>query len=416
MSQTQSSKSDRKISNFYLVLLLGALSTVSPFSIDMYLPAFGGLAEEMHSSVARVGLSVSSYFVGLATGQIFYGPLLDRFGRKPPLCIGLGLYLLATIGCIQSTSIEALITFRFFQALGGCVAQVGATAMVRDFFPARESAKIFALLILILGVSPLLAPSVGSLVIVSFGWKAVFELLGFIVLLVLLAVIFYLPEGHQPDTSVILRPMPIARGFRDILRVPQFTVYTFAGSLSFAGLFAYVSGSPAVFMEFYHLGANAYGLVFAGLSVAFIGGSQVNLWLGRFHSNAKIFRTSISTQCFASLIFVVSAWQHWLNLWSTLGFLFVILGCLGIASPNATALALAPFSKNVGRASALFGFLQMGIGAVASTLTGMLDFPGPLPTVAAMTVSAMLGGGILLWGESRVGEIIVSDDSAVVMH
>jgi MFS transporter, DHA1 family, multidrug resistance protein len=154
-------------SNLQIILILGALSTVSPFSIDMYLPAFPQIAHDLGTTPAQISLSVSGYFIGLALGQLFYGPLLDRFGRKPPLYAGLSLFTVASLGCIAVRSPELFIAFRLLQALGGCVAQVGAIAMVRDFFPARESAKILSLLMLVLSVSPLFAPSVGSVITTS---------------------------------------------------------------------------------------------------------------------------------------------------------------------------------------------------------------------------------------------------------
>ncbi len=146
---------------FLIILILGALSTISPFAIDMYLPAFPEIAAALHSSTARVSLSLASYFAGLAAGQLFYGPLLDRFGRKMPMYAGLVLFIAASLLCLCSRTVEWLIALRFVQGLGGCAAQVAAMAMVRDFFPVKETAKIISLLILILSASPLLAPSVG---------------------------------------------------------------------------------------------------------------------------------------------------------------------------------------------------------------------------------------------------------------
>src|SRR5688500_9977896 len=148
----------------FIILILGALSTVTPFTIDMYLPAFSEIANDFNTTTAQVALSVTSYFIGLALGQIIYGPLLDRFGRKPPLYVGLTLYIIMTIGCTQATSIESLVVLRFIQALGGCVAWVAALSMVRDFFPISQSARIFSLLILVIGLSPLLAPTIGGFI------------------------------------------------------------------------------------------------------------------------------------------------------------------------------------------------------------------------------------------------------------
>lgn len=167
-----------------LILILGLLSAIGPFSIDMYLPGFLAIAANLHTSVDYVAYSLSSFFIGICAGQLLCGPLLDRFGRKKPLCVGLVLYILASIGCSLSKSVEVLIAFRFLQALGGCVGMVAPNAIVRDIFPVEENAKVFSLLILILGVSPILAPTLGSYIISTFGWPLVFIVLSIVTALI----------------------------------------------------------------------------------------------------------------------------------------------------------------------------------------------------------------------------------------
>jgi len=294
---------------FFLILMLGALNTISPISIDMYLPGFPEIAKDLQTTIGNVALSVSAYFLGFAAGQILYGPLLDRYGRKRPLYIGLGLYVLASFGCIAFNSINALLLFRFFQALTGCVASVAAMAMVRDFFPVKESAKIISLLVLILGASPLLAPTIGSFIIAALGWRWVFVMLAIIVVIILVIIIFFLPEGHHPDTSVSLKPQPIIKGFAEILVKRQFYVYALAGTFSFAGLFVYVAGSPAIFMEGFHVSAKTYGGIFALLSVGFIGGSQLNHVLSRRWSNEEIFKMALVIQVLAASIYFIGAYR-----------------------------------------------------------------------------------------------------------
>ena len=199
--------------NFLLILILGALSTVSPFSIDMYLPAFPQIAHDLATTPAEISLSVSGYFIGLAFGQLFYGPVLDRFGRKPPLYVGLALFVLASIGCATARSPEAFIAFRLLQAIGGCGAGVGALAMVRDFFPIDESAKIISLLILVISVSPLFAPSVGSLITSRAGWPWIFAVLTGYALILIAVLAWVLPEGHKPDRDISLIPPPSSASF-----------------------------------------------------------------------------------------------------------------------------------------------------------------------------------------------------------
>src|SRR5438128_1536886 len=173
-----------------LILILGLLSAIGPFSIDMYLPGFPAIAANLHTTVDYVAYSLSSFFIGICAGQLLCGPLLDRFGRKRPLIIGLIVYILASIGCSLSKSVEVLIAFRFLQALGGCVGMVAPNAIVRDVFPVEENARIFSLLILILGVSPILAPTLGGFIISMYGWPTVFIVLSVVTALILTLVIF----------------------------------------------------------------------------------------------------------------------------------------------------------------------------------------------------------------------------------
>src|SRR5580698_8809006 len=226
---------------FLIIIILGALSTISPFAIDMYLPAFPEIAAALHTSTARISLSLSSYFAGLAAGQLFYGPLLDRFGRKLPLYAGMLLFIAASALCLGARTVEWLIAMRFVQAVGGCAAQVAAMSMVRDFFHVSETAKIISLLILIISASPLLAPTVGYEVSAHLGWQWVFVILGGFALFMLAISKFYLPQAHKADPSISLKPLPILRGYMEVLKEPQFITYSLAGAFAFSGLLAYVS-------------------------------------------------------------------------------------------------------------------------------------------------------------------------------
>lgn len=384
--------------NFFLVLMLGALNTITPFSIDMYLPGFPAIAKDLHTSIANIALSVSTYFLGFAAGQMMYGPLLDRFGRKRPLYIGLCLYIVASMACVFSHSITALLIARFFQALTGCVASVAAMAMVRDFFPVQESAKIISFLVLILGASPLLAPTIGSFIIDAWGWQGVFVMLAIIVLVILLVSIFFLPEGRTPNPAISLKPEPIIKGFKEILLTQQFYIFSLAGTFSFAGLFVYVAGSPAIFMEGFQLSAKAYGGVFAFLSVGFIGGSQLNHLLTRQWKSEEILKAVIIIQVCGAIIYLVGTYNNWYGLGGNIALLFIVLSCAGLTYPNAAAIAMAPFSSNAGSASALLGFIQIGIGGLISAGAGLLPFKGSVPTALTMTLSSLTGLIILLSG------------------
>jgi len=388
-----------------IILILGSLSTISPFAIDMYLPAFPGIAAALHTTTARISLSISSYFVGLAAGQLLYGPLLDRFGRKIPLYAGLTLFVLASVLCLFSRTVGWLVAMRLLQALGGCVAQVAAMAMVRDFFPVQETAKIISLLILILGVSPLLAPSVGGFVSLHLGWQWVFVILALFAFLNLMIVWWFLPEGHAPDRSISLMPAPILRNFAEVLRERQFLTYALSGAFAFSGLLVYVAGSPILFMEVFHVSARTFGAIFAGLSVGFIGSNQVNVLLLRKFTSEQIFRGALLVECPASLLFLVGSIYGWFGLAPTLVLLFIALSSLGLAYPNAAALALSPFDRNIGSASAMLGFLQIGVSGLASASIGIFDAHGMLPVTLILAVTSWAGLGILMIGKRKIGKL-----------
>jgi MFS transporter, DHA1 family, multidrug resistance protein len=393
-----------KQQNFFLILILGALNTITPFSIDMYLPAFPKIAADFNTTIESVALSVSTYFLGYALGQIIYGPLLDRFGRKPPLYVGLALYIVATIGCFTTISIESLWVIRFIQALGGCVASVAAMAMVRDFFPVEKSAGVFSLLILILGVSPLLAPTIGSFVIDWWGWHFVFVILAAITSVILLVVIFFLPEGHVPDKSISLKPAPIIKGFIEVLTHPKFYIFALAGTFSFSGLFVYVAHSPAIFMDHFNLSGKTYGGIFALLSIGFIGSSQLNHLLTKHFRNEQVLTWAIVVQLITTTLFVIGAWQNWYGMIPVIGFLFVILSCAGVIYPNAAAICMAPFARNAGSASALLGFSQIGVGGLISAGTGILPF-NPVTAMAITTFFTVMIAVVILWAGKKMRQI-----------
>jgi DHA1 family bicyclomycin/chloramphenicol resistance-like MFS transporter len=394
MSQTQN--------RYLIIIILGALSTISPFAIDMYLPAFPQIATALHTSTARISLSIASYFAGMAAGQLFYGPLLDRFGRKLPLYAGLILFIVASILCLCSRTVEWLIAMRFVQALGGCAAQVAAMAMVRDFFPVHETAKIISLLILILSVSPLLAPSAGVFVAVHLGWQWVFIVLSAFVVLMLVISRWVLPEGHKPDRTVSLRLPPILRNYVIVLREPQFITYALSGAFAFSGLLVYVASSPIIFMEVFHVSPQTFGAIFAGLATGFIGSNQINVFLLRKFSSEQIFRATLLVECPVALLLLAGTICGWFGLGTTLVLLFISLSSLGLAYPNAAALALAPFDRNIGSASAMLGFLQIGVSGLSSASVGIFNSHTMMPVALILATTSWLGFAILIVGKRNI--------------
>jgi len=368
----------------------------------MYLPAFPEIAAALHTSTARVSLSLASYFAGLVAEQLFYGPLLDRFGRKLPLYAGMILFIVASVLCLCSRTVEWLIALRFVQALGGCAAQVAAMAMVRDFFPVQETAKIISLLILILSASPLLAPSVGVFVAVHLGWQWVFIVLLLFVVLMLAVCWCWLPQGHKPDATVSLRLRPIFHNYATVLKEPQFITYSLSGAFAFSGLLVYVASSPIIFMEVFHVSPEKFGAIFAGLAVGFIGSNQVNVFLLRKFSSEQIFRATLMVECPVALLFLVGTMCGWFGLPATLVLLFISLSSLGLAYPNAAALALVPFDRNIGSASAMLGFLQIGVSGLASASIGIFNSHTMMPVTLVLATTSWIGFAILIFGKRRI--------------
>ena len=400
----------------FLIIILGLLTALSPFSIDMYLPAFQDIARSLGTTTERVDLSLSSFFIGLAFGQLIYGPLMDRFGRKRPLYFGMGLYILASIGCSLSRSVDMLIAVRLLQAIGSCAAGVASMAMVRDLFPVKESAKVFALLVLVLGASPLVAPTTGGYLADSFGWRSVFIVLLIIAVAILLAVIFTLPESHKPDPSYSLKPGPIIKNFLSVFGHPQFYTYAVSGAMSLCGLFAYVAGSPIVFMDVFHLDKKQYGWVFAGLSIGFIGASQVNSLLIKKFKSEQIIRVAVIAQLVIGVLFVVGAMNGWFGLGGTIAVMFLVLCCVGLINPNAAALSMAPFARNAGIASALMGTMQLGLGAVASFCIGTISDKSALPMAIIIAVSSAIALIVMLIGRTKIVHEVEPDLSVPVGH
>ena len=386
----------------FIIIILGILTTVNPFSIDMYLPAFDSLSQDLQTSKEVLSLTLASYFIGIAIGQLFYGPLLDRFGRKKPLLFGLGIFIIASLGCLFAQNVDQLIAFRFLQAIGGCAAQVGAMTMVRDFFPIEENAKVFSLLVLVLSVSPLLAPSIGSMIATWLGWQFIFALLIGITTLICLMIYLFLPTAYQPDTTVSLRIKPIFYNYLLIIRQPQFITFALAGALSMTGLFVYIAASPMIFMEVYGVNSKVYGLIFALLSLGFIGSSQINAQLSKKFRPNPIFKAGLSIQVIIALLFLLGVTYYWYNIYTTFAFIFLLLACLGLTYPNAAAMAIAPFTSNIGSASALLGFLQIGIAGLVAGCLSLFDASNKiLPPALLMAVMPLIGLFILFWGLRR---------------
>lgn len=374
---------------FYLILILGLLSAIGPFSIDMYLPAFPDIAKGLNTGVSKVMLSLSSFFIGISAGQLIYGPMLERFGRKKPLYVGLSIYLLASLGCALAVSVNALIELRLLQALGGCVGMVAARAMVRDLFEVKENAKVFSMLMLVVAISPIIAPTAGGYVTSLLGWRWVFVLLMIIDMIILVGIYFLLPESKKPDPGFSLKPVLILNNFVNVIKHPQFYTYALTAAISAAGLYAYIGGSPSVFMGVFHVTEKQYGWIFALIAMGLIGASQINSVLLRSYTSEQIIKVALACQSTIGLLLVAITALGWADLFITIFLIFLFLCCQGFTFPNASALSLAPFGHNAGSASALMGAIQMCIGACTSALVSVFQNHTALPMAGVMACCAI---------------------------
>lgn len=399
---------------YFLILILGTLTALAPFSIDMYLPGFPGIAKSFGVDTAHVSLSLSSFFIGISCGQVIYGPLIDRFGRKPPLYAGLILYLVASAGCFCAQSLNVLIGLRFLQALGSSAAGVVSLAMVRDLFPVKDNAKVISLLLLVLGASPLIAPSVGGIISASFGWRAIFLVLFLIAFIMLMVVFLSLSESHQPDRSVSLKGRPILLRFWQVIKVPQFYTYAIGGGIAYSGLFTYVSDSPSIYLIGYGISHKTYGWLFAILSIGFFGVSQSNRILSRWFKPEKIVLSCVIAMLLASLIFLYGLSQGWFGIIGVSIMIFILLSCLGTANPVAAALSMAPFEENAGTAASLFGLIRWGIAGLSSIVVSIFKSNTPVPLAGIMAGTAILSL-LVLWIGSRASRNLARNNSQLAV-
>ena len=379
-----------------IILLLGGLAALGPFAIDMYLPGFPAIAEDLNTDIAHVGLSLTSYFIGISVGQLIYGPLVDRFGRKKPLIVGLSIFVMAAVGCAFVPTVEWLIALRLLLALGGCVGMVASRAVVRDVFPVQEIPKVFSMLVLVMGVAPIVAPTIGGFVTATFGWRYIFVVLASIGAVTLLAVGTFLKESKGPDPTLSLKPDKVLGEFIGVLKNRSFLTYALAASAAQAGMFAYISGSPFVFMEILDLSETQFGWAFGMNAFGYISGSQLNRLALKRKTTAQVTLIAGSVQFLLGAFLLISTIIGFLPTFGTLILIFSYMFSLGFIAPNATALALEPFARNAGSASALMGSFQMAIGALASVLVSVFHNSTAIPMTAVMFGATIISVSLLL--------------------
>ncbi|CAJ96022.1 Bcr/CflA family multidrug efflux MFS transporter [Cupriavidus necator] len=375
------------------LLICGSLMAIAPLSIDMYLPSFPSLAGDLGVDIGQVQLTLGTFLVGLALGQAFYGPFSDRFGRKPPLYVGLCLYVAAAVGCALARSVESLMLWRFLQALGGCAGMVMARAVIRDRLEAHESARAFSSLMLVMGVAPILAPIVGGAILSVSGWRAIFWVLAVAGMLILLLVHLRMEESLDRRHAAPLRLGTVAKSYAELLRDREFLGYSLSAGFGSAGMFAYISGSPFVLIELHGIAPSHYGFVFGANALGLITMSQLNARLVRGRSLDQVLGGALLAACAAGLALAVAALAGVAVLPVLLAGFFVFIGALGCVSPNASALALAHQGHRAGTASALMGTLQFSLGTLGGAAVSLWRDGTALPLGVVM---AACGAGAVL--------------------
>ncbi len=353
------------------ILLLGAIIALAPLSIDLYLPALPTIQAALGATEAQAQLTLSAYFLGLALGQLIYGPVADRIGRRKPLFFGLLLYAGSALGCALATDIDSLIALRCLQALGGCSGMVIVRAVVRDLYTPQDMARVLSLLLLVMGVAPILAPVVGSWIFVALGWHAVFMVLVGYALVCLAATARLLPETLKTPGEA-LHLGRVLRGYGRLLGHRRFMGYALSGGIAQSGMFAYIAVSSFVFIDVYGLTPTQYGLLFGVNAFGLILGSQLNQWVLKHYRSEHVLKGALAAFAIFGVILAVLIWTDTGGLTAALIPLWCCITSLGFTFPNSTAAAMAPFGDRAGMAAALLGTLQYGLAALASAAVAHL--------------------------------------------
>lgn len=387
-----------------IIYVLGFLTAIGPFSIDAYIPGFPAIAKDLATDIEHVTLSLTSYFIGISLGQLFYGPILDRYGRKKPLITGLFIYMASAIGCAFAPSIYLLISFRFLLAIGGCVGMVASRAVVRDLFSPHETAKVFSMMMLVMGVAPILAPILGGFIVAMAGWRYIFLLLLIVSSTMTFVINKYLPETKEADTSVSFHPLKLIEGYFSLFRNRTFLVYSLASGAATAALFSYISDSSFVFIQLFGIPESYFGWIYGLNAMALISASQFNrFWLSK-RTSRQITIVTIAIQFAASIVLVACVLMNVYYLVIMI-LIFFYLFWLGFLNPNTTALALEPFKKNAGTASAMLGSMQMVFGAAASAFVSIFHTGTALPMAAFMMIFSVLGMLAILYDRLMLGRL-----------
>jgi DHA1 family bicyclomycin/chloramphenicol resistance-like MFS transporter len=381
--------------NLRTILILGALSAFGPLAIDFYLPGFPAMALAFGTDEKHIQTTLAAYFLGLSLGQLAYGPVADRFGRRIPLLVGVSLFTLASVACAFAPNLDALILARFVQALGGCAGMVLSRAIVSDKCDAVASAKVFSQLMLVMGLAPILAPMLGGVLVNLYGWQSIFIALTLFSALCTVAVAAGLPESLP--ATVPRQPLSGAlRQYGRLLKDRVFLGHALTGGIAIAGMFSYIAGSPFVFIKLYGVPPEHYGWLFGSNAAGFILVAQVNARLLAKRGPAFLLVRTVWIYLAAGLsLLAISALQPAM-LWPLLIPLFVCIASLGCIIPNASACAMSGQGARAGSASALLGCLQFSVAAGAAALVGVLHDGSAVPMALVISLCGLGAAGMAM--------------------
>lgn len=374
-----------------IIVVLGALIALGPLTIDMYLPALPSIGSDLGVPEATVQLTLTGTLVGLGLGQLFIGPFSDVVGRRLPLILGTGLHVLASLACLIAPSIAVLGALRVVQGVGVAAAMVVALAVVGDLFSGRAAATVLSRLFLVMGIAPILAPTLGGAVLLSSSWRGVFGVLAGLGVVLLAVAVLALPESLPAQRRQPAHFRPVLRTYRKLLSDGQFVLLLLVAALAISALFSYVSGSSFVLQQQFGLDQQSFALVFGAGAVSLIGASQLNVVLLKRFTPLHIVITALVVATAAAALLTALTTTGTGGLFGFLLPLWTVLGAMGFVMPNAPAMALNRHGEVAGTASALLGACQFGLGALIAPLVGLLGNDGP-----AMAIIMTAGAAIAL--------------------
>ncbi|MEI8402361.1 MAG: multidrug effflux MFS transporter [Alcaligenaceae bacterium] len=361
------------------LLLMGALTAIGPISIDMYLPAFPDMAVSLSATGSQVERTLAAYLIGMAGAQLIYGPLADRFGRKPPLYGALLVYILASAGCALAPTVEFLTICRVIQAMGGAAGMVISRAVVRDHYSTQEAARALSMLMLVMGIAPILAPLVGSQVLALMGWRGIFALITFAGIALLLAVSRIMVESLPPEKQVALSWGHIFRTYWGLATHRRFVAFALSGGMGSATMFGYIVASPRLFIEHFGVSPHAYGFIFGFNALSLIIGSQVSARLLKTHRPEKLLPWALTAMMTAGLSALALTSLGWVTMPLIMLCMLCFMFTQGFVGPNSAAMALSDQGRQLGSASAMMGTITMSCGALAGLTVSLWNTAGPAP-------------------------------------